>query len=103
MVPTKIILKVFLTLFLYCQLSIINSMYAQEAIDTKAKAILDDLSKKTKSYASIKAEFVMATINKDKKLTDTQKDAFCAAFSSSDIMKGIRKDLADFDVEFDNY
>lgn len=49
-----------------------RSLMAQEPIDTKAKAILDELSKKTKSYSSLKAEFIFTLENKDKKVTETQ-------------------------------
>jgi outer membrane lipoprotein-sorting protein len=44
--------------------------YAQ--VDPKAKVILDDLSAKTKSYATIKADFTFSTEKKDK-TKETQK------------------------------
>ncbi|HXU26422.1 MAG TPA: outer membrane lipoprotein carrier protein LolA [Bacteroidia bacterium] len=40
--------------------------------DPKAKAILDDLSKTTKSYKTIVAEYELVLLNKDKKQTDKQ-------------------------------
>jgi outer membrane lipoprotein-sorting protein len=40
--------------------------------DPKAKAILDDLSKTTKSYKTITAEYELVLLNKDKKQTDKQ-------------------------------
>lgn len=44
---------------------------AQEQ-DPKAKAILDDLSKTTKSYKTITADYSLAFLNKDKKQTEKQ-------------------------------
>ncbi len=44
---------------------------AQEQ-DPKAKAILDDLSKTTKSYKTITSDFLLMMYNKDKKLTEKQ-------------------------------
>src|SRR6202008_173742 len=46
-------------------------MYAQDQ-DPKAKAILDDLSKTTKAYKTIVAEYTLTTLNKEKKQTDKQ-------------------------------
>lgn len=40
--------------------------------DPKAKAILDELSKTTKSYKTIVAEYELVMLNKDKKQTDKQ-------------------------------
>jgi outer membrane lipoprotein carrier protein len=42
--------------------------------DPKAKAILDDLSKTTKTYKTISAEFEQVVLNKDKKQVDKQSD-----------------------------
>lgn len=42
----------------------------KETVDTKAKGILDELSAKTKTYTSIKAEFSSVVENKDKKATE---------------------------------
>lgn len=44
---------------------------AQEQ-DPKAKSILDDLSKTTKTYKTITSDFVLMMYNKDKKLTEKQ-------------------------------
>lgn len=40
--------------------------------DTKAKAILDEVSKTTKTYKTISAEYELVLLNKDKKQTDKQ-------------------------------
>ncbi len=45
--------------------------YAQE--DTKAKAILDELSKKTKAHKTIYAEFEFSLENEAEKVSETQK------------------------------
>ena len=47
-------------------------LMGQEIIDTRAKIILDELSKKTKSYSSIKAEFIFTIENKNKKEAEAQ-------------------------------
>ncbi|HXB14094.1 MAG TPA: outer membrane lipoprotein carrier protein LolA [Bacteroidia bacterium] len=63
--------KIFLFIVL-CSFAIM--MQAQEeTADPKAKAILESLSKKTKTYKTIKAEFTVISYDKDKKPTDTQK------------------------------
>jgi outer membrane lipoprotein carrier protein len=51
------------------------AMYAQpeETADPKAKGILQSLSKKTKAYKTIKAEFTMVLYGKDGKATETTK------------------------------
>ncbi len=41
--------------------------------DPKAKAILDDLSKTSKAYKTISAEYVFTLYNKDKKVLESQK------------------------------
>ena len=46
--------------------------FAQEPADTKAKAILDELSVKTKLYKTIKADFTITIESKDKKGKETQ-------------------------------
>lgn len=51
-------------------LSICQS-FAQDQ-DPKAKAILDDLSKVTKSYKTITSEYIFTILNKDKKQTEKQ-------------------------------
>ena len=40
--------------------------------DPKAKAILDDLSKTTKAYKSITADYVFTILNKEKKQVEKQ-------------------------------
>lgn len=45
--------------------------FAQDQ-DPKAKAILDDLSKTTKSYKTIVSEYVFTSLNKDKKVVEKQ-------------------------------
>jgi outer membrane lipoprotein carrier protein len=64
--------KVFnlLTLIAFVCFSI-NLSAQKEALDPKAKAILDELSTKTKAYKTIKATFTITIENKDKK-KDTQ-------------------------------
>ena len=47
------------------------SAFAQEQ-DPKAKVILDDLSKTTKSYKTITSDYIFTIINKDKKQTEKQ-------------------------------
>jgi outer membrane lipoprotein-sorting protein len=48
-------------------------MFAQEeTADPKAKEILENLSKKTKTYKTIKAEFTIIIYDKDKKQSDKQ-------------------------------
>ena len=62
-----------------------NNCFSQEAIDPKAKKILDELSAKTKTYTSVKAEFTITLIGKDKKTTEMQ--------SASVLLKGSRYKL----------
>lgn len=45
--------------------------FAQDQ-DPKAKAILDDLSKTTKSYKTITSEYIFTILNKEKKQTEKQ-------------------------------
>lgn len=47
------------------------NIFAQEQ-DAKAKAILDDLSKNTKSHKTISADYVFTIYNKDKKQVEKQ-------------------------------
>jgi outer membrane lipoprotein-sorting protein len=58
-----------LTIIALVAIGSISSLTAQN--DPKAKAILDELSKKTKAYTSIKAEFSF-TVEKKDKTKDTQ-------------------------------
>jgi outer membrane lipoprotein carrier protein len=61
-------MKQLLSLLFACTLM---SVTAQEQ-DPKAKAILDDLSKTTKSHKTISSDFVLMMYNKDKKMTEKQ-------------------------------
>ena len=47
------------------------SAFAQDQ-DPKAKIILDDLSKLTKSYKTITSDYIFTIVNKDKKQTEKQ-------------------------------
>ena len=51
-------------------LAVFVNLQAQE--DKKAKGILDKLSAKTKSYATIRTEFSYALVNKDRKINNSQ-------------------------------
>jgi outer membrane lipoprotein-sorting protein len=54
-------------------LSILLFCFNISAQDTKAKAILDELSAKTKAYTNIKASFSYTLENKDQKIKETQE------------------------------
>jgi outer membrane lipoprotein-sorting protein len=54
-------------------LILILSAIGVNAQDAKAKAILDELSTKTKAYTSIKATFSYTLENKDQKIKETQE------------------------------
>lgn len=54
-------------------LATVTMCQPKETVDAKANSILDALTRKTKSYKSIKAEFTVITYGRDKKPTDTQK------------------------------
>lgn len=58
-------------LFIALALSIGLTSVAQDQ-DPKAKTILDDLSKTTKSYKTILADYVFTILNKDKKQVEKQ-------------------------------
>jgi outer membrane lipoprotein-sorting protein len=60
-------MKKFLIIFNFIALHFL----AQEQ-DAKAKAILDDVSKNTKTYKTISSGFLVTTFNKDKKLVEKQ-------------------------------
>ncbi len=49
-----------------------SSFFAQEEQDPKAKSILDGVSKVTKGYKSILAEYQLSILNKDNKQVDKQ-------------------------------
>ncbi len=64
-----------LTALLLCYFATSLHSFAQGPAaeqDPKAKAILDDLSKTTKSYKTISAEYELVLLNKEKKQTDKQ-------------------------------
>ncbi|MBL4623881.1 MAG: outer membrane lipoprotein carrier protein LolA [Flavobacteriales bacterium] len=50
----------------------LHAQPADDVKDPKAKAILEELSKKNKSYSSIKAEFSYKLENKDESIDETQ-------------------------------
>ena len=68
----------FVIFFANCLLPTANCFAQQpkEVVDTKAKAILDEVAAKTKSYTSIKAEFTSVmekqVTNTESKVTETQ-------------------------------
>lgn len=62
-------IKIILPLALVCACF---QSFRQETVDTKAKAILDELSVKTKSYTTIKSEFTLTIENKQKKTSESQ-------------------------------
>lgn len=67
-------MKKILAILFLSQFSYLTSSFAQkETVDEKAKAILDELSKKTKAYTSIKAEFSYTLDNPQEKINETQK------------------------------
>lgn len=66
--------KTLAVIFAYCLLSTAYCLAQQpkEAVDAKAKAILDEVAAKTKAYSSIKADFVSVT---EKKVSNTESKA----------------------------
>lgn len=63
----RIMKKIFIAL---CSLLVLSANSQEQ--DPKAKAILDDLSKTTKSYKTITSDFVLTMFNKDKKQIEKQ-------------------------------
>ena len=61
-------MKKLLSVLFVCVSFLVN---AQDQ-DPKAKAILDDLSKTTKAYKSITADYVFTILNKEKKQVEKQ-------------------------------
>lgn len=65
----SLVVPVFLSVLSFAQMP-------KEVVDAKAKAILDEVAKQTKTYTTIKAEFSTVTekqtTNKETKATDTQ-------------------------------
>ena len=74
----KTLLNKFILFFLACCLpaAYCFSQMPKEAVDAKAKGILDEVAAKTKTYTSIKAEFTTVmekqVSNTQSKVTDTQ-------------------------------
>jgi len=64
--------KKLLLSFVLC-LSVIAMQAQEETVDAKANAVLQALTKKTKTYKTIKAAFDIIMYSKDKKVTDNQK------------------------------
>lgn len=60
--------NLFLILFIF----ILSSNFIAQDQDPKAKAILDDISKTTKSYKTITTDYSLTITNKEKKQTDKQ-------------------------------
>jgi outer membrane lipoprotein carrier protein len=58
---------------LLCLLTVATIAQQAETPDAKANGILESLSKKTKSYKTINAEFTITGYGKDKKADDPQK------------------------------
>lgn len=69
-------MKAITTGILICGATLLFAQQPKEVVDAKAKAILDEVAAKTKSYTSIKAEFSSATekqvTNTESKVTETQ-------------------------------
>lgn len=65
--------KIITLIVLFQMLHFIPAIAQKEPVDEKAKAILDELSKKTKAYTSIKAEFSYTLDNPQEKINETQK------------------------------
>jgi outer membrane lipoprotein-sorting protein len=69
-------MKNIITLFALCFITLFAlAQMPKETVDTKAKAILDELSKKTKSYTSIKAEFSIVVADAAGKPIENQSGA----------------------------
>lgn len=66
-------MKSFFTLITGFCLLMVSSADVFAGDDKKAKAILDELSKNTRSYTSIVSEYTRTVVNKDKKQVESQK------------------------------
>ena len=66
-------MKTSFTFLLVFFLSLFNISSLKAGDDKKAKAILDELSKNTRSYSSITSDYTRVVINKDKKQVENQK------------------------------
>ncbi|MFH1319102.1 MAG: outer membrane lipoprotein carrier protein LolA [Bacteroidota bacterium] len=72
----KLLITFFIILhYTFCSLYSQLNAQTQGDIDPKAKAILDEVSARTKSYTSIKAEFIYTLENKVDNITDSQEGA----------------------------
>lgn len=66
--------KVFNSIFLtFALLGYLSAQTTYQAVDPKAKEILDKVSAKTKAYKTIEAEFSFILENKQEDMTDSQK------------------------------
>jgi outer membrane lipoprotein carrier protein len=65
----KNLLSILLGLFVV----LLNAGNLKAGDDKKAKAILDELSKNTRSYSSITSDYTRIVVNKDKKQVENQK------------------------------
>jgi outer membrane lipoprotein carrier protein len=64
--------KLLITLLLLCGLGLSFAQTGvKEEVDPKAKAILDELSSKTKACNSIKSDFTIENLGSDKKVKDS--------------------------------
>lgn len=59
--------------FTFCLLTIAAVAQQAETVDAKANSILQSLTKKTKTYKTISADFSITVVGKDKKSGDSQK------------------------------
>lgn len=53
--------------------AVVTMAQPKETVDSKANSVLESLTRKTKSYKTIKADFTIIVYGRDKKPTDTQK------------------------------
>ncbi len=59
-------------IFIIASLVLFNSFALAQEQDTKAKTILDEVSKTTKAYKTIVSEYIFTILNKEKKATEKQ-------------------------------
>jgi len=79
--------------FLLITLSLFFSFSAMAQSDKKARAILDEVSAKTKTYKTIRIEFAYNMVNTAQKINDTYKgvliskgDKYKLSFSGQDVI-----------------
>jgi len=82
------------TLLTVLALTATSLTFAQDQ-DPKAKAILDELSKKTKSYTSVQVEFTMKTTNKTNNVNESVKGTATTKGSKYIVDLGKQKILCD--------